>query len=375
MKRAYFCTRAVLPILVASVSLPVVAFCQEANVAGQADNVAALQAGYIAARVRHDRALATLVAARREFVQQFQNAPQYTQAQLAAQEAHDQYQAAGSAAVAALKDHDPAYQQLLARQQQIDGELGQARQSRATTIETFNDLYNQKGAVSRQLEEMEQMAIAASSGQDLRRQWEDASGRLQALKQHVQTDVESAAAVVQAKNALNQAAQQMQQVGAQLAAADAAYQQSLYQQDLYAGTLGYSAGNSIDTDTIGYGWDNTAYANGRNHHEPEHHADHDRRGESEHHDAARPTPSPSPRSDDAPKGHRWIAVRDCASVLQGPGEVNHRAHRGHGEHRGQIEEIDPPISQICTDYKNQICVNLCQSVDRNPLRNFSVFAV
>lgn len=307
MKRAYFCTRAVVLILVASVSLPVVAFCQQANVAVQADNVAALQAGYIAARVRHDRALAALVAARRDFMQQFQNAPQYAQAQLAAQEAHDQYQAAGSAASAALKAHDPAYQQLLARQQQIDDELGQARQTRATTIETFNDLYNQKGAVARQLEEMEQEAIAASSGQDLRRQWEDASGRLQALKQHVQTDVESAPAVVQAKNALNQASQQMQQLGAQLAAADAAYQQSLYQQDLYAGTLGYSGGDTVDTGTIDYGWDNTGYASGRTHHDHEHDhdADHDRRGESHHHDTARPTPSPSPsappRSGDAPK--------------------------------------------------------------------------
>lgn len=306
MKRTRFSPRRLLTILVALVCLPTLAFCQDANVAGQAADVAALQADHNAARIRHDAALAALVAARREVVQQLQEAPQYVQAQLAAQEAHDKYQAAGNATGAALKNHDPAYRDLLARQQQIESELEQARQNGATTTEAFNALYNQKSAVSRQLEEMEQKAIAASSGQDLRHQWEDTSARLQALKQQMQANVENAAAVVQARNALNQATQQMQRLGSQLARADAAYQQALYEQDLYAGTLGDSPGSTIDTTDYGSG--DTGYAYWRIHHEPEGHADHDRRGEPEHHEPARPAPAappaPAPRPNEVPKVHR-----------------------------------------------------------------------
>jgi hypothetical protein len=306
MKRTCSCPRLLLAMLVASVWMPVAAFCQDADVAGHAADVAAVRADYNAARIRHDAALATLVAARREVVQQLQDAPPYVQAQLSAQEAHDKYQAAGKTAVAALKDHDPAYKELLARQQQIEDELREARQNAATTTEAFNELYNQKSAVSRQLEEMEQKAIAASSGQDLRHQWESASARVQTLTQQMQGNVENAAAVVQARDALNQATRQLQQVGAQLAQADAAYQQSLYQQDLYGGTLGYSTGGTIDTTDYGSG--DTGYAYWPVHREHEHHADHDRGGEPEHHETARPAPAarpaPPPRSNDSPKGPR-----------------------------------------------------------------------
>lgn len=216
-----------------------------------------LSAQVAQARSAYDDSLDRLVQIRNSQMQQAEASQAYVAAKQAVAETYQNYKDDQARTAADLETSSADYRQLLKQKQDIQTQLEAARKDPGTTVEQFNDLYNNKSAIDKQIRGIEAAAIDKSGGGQRYQQWQAASRDLEALQVETKAQIERSPEVTAAQAEVDAAKFNVDHVNIQLASARAAdnaaaaAQESSAASDQVNSALGY---NGYGSDPYGYGY-------------------------------------------------------------------------------------------------------------------------
>ena len=165
----------------------------------QSDDLAGLNDQVAQARQQYESSLDQLMRIRASEIQQARASQTYLAAKNAVTESYRIYTQEREKAIADLTVSNPDYVKLQAQKQDVMSQLDAARQDPTTSVQTFNDLYNQKSAIKKQMEAMQKAAMDKVGAGQHWQQWQIASRNLETLQAQLEAQIESSPEVVKAK--------------------------------------------------------------------------------------------------------------------------------------------------------------------------------
>ncbi len=209
------------------------------------------------ARSAYDDSLDRLVQIRNGEMLQAQASQAYVAAKQAVADTYQHYKDDQTRTAADLETSSSDYRQLLKQKQDVQTQLEAARKDPGTTVQQFNDLYNDKSAIDKQMRAMQAAAIEKAGGGERYQQWQTASRDLETLQAQIKAQIERSPAVVTAQAEVDAAKSNVDRLNIQLASARAAdnaaaaAQENSAAYDQANSALGY---NGYGSDPYGYGY-------------------------------------------------------------------------------------------------------------------------
>jgi hypothetical protein len=181
-------------LIVATVML-----CCARQCRAQSDGLPGVDDQVMTARQQYDAALSQLVQIRAQQMQQARASQEYVTAENAVAQTYQVYTQDRERAIADLTANDPDYARLAAQHDAVMSELEAARRDPNTTVERFNELYNRKWAVAKQMEAKRKAVMEKAGGGQDWQQWITASRNLESLQTQLAAQVEASSEVAKAR--------------------------------------------------------------------------------------------------------------------------------------------------------------------------------